>query len=206
MTSIWIWGGALGLYIFFLGWYQNWRGKLSSAEIDTYMQKMEAGGYEVATLSRMRAFLEADDGKEFVMLNLVRLYEGDVAHPKTGEMMSPRALLQGYLKGFLPALIKRGGHPALQARKVGPYVDSWNVEPDPEWTIMGYMRYRSRRDMMALATDARFMDAHPFKHAAIETTFSFPTQRMMALYFSPTIWVALVLALGGALSHLALLV
>jgi len=71
---------------------------------------------------------------------------------------------------------------------------------------MGYMRYRSRRDMMALATDPRFMDAHAFKHAAIETTFSFPTQRMKTLYLSPTIWVALVLALGGALGHLTLLI
>jgi hypothetical protein len=68
---------------------------------------------------------------------------------------------------------------------------------------MGYVRYRSRRDMMELATNPRFLDAHPFKAAAMPATFSFPTAPRLALYAGPRIWVGLALALLAALTHLA---
>jgi hypothetical protein len=70
---------------------------------------------------------------------------------------------------------------------------------------MGYMRYRSRRDLVELATTPDFFAAHPFKAAAMPTTFSFPTQPMLSLYAGPRVWVGLLLALIAALVHLATL-
>ena len=112
--------------------------------------------------------------------------------------------MREYIRGFLPVLIRHGGHPALQAAKIGGYVDAWNVPPDPGWTIVGMMRYRSRRDMAELSTDPRFTAAHPFKIAAIPVTASFPTAPGFALLLGPRVWVALVLALVAALLQLAL--
>ncbi len=55
----------------------------------------------------------------------------------------------------------------------------WNVERDPGWSFMRYMRYRSRRDLIELVTAPGFVAAHPFKTAAMPNTFSFPTQPMV---------------------------
>jgi hypothetical protein len=155
-------------------------------------------------LDTVRRFLEADDGREFYMLNLVKLAPGEVPHPETGAPTRAGRLMRAYIAGFLPALLRRGGHPALQAAKVGGYVDAWNVPPDPGWSFVGMVRYRSRRDMAALTVDPRFTAAHPFKIAAIPVTASFPTARGFGLLLGPRLWVALVLALAAALLHLAL--
>ena len=206
MSGYVIWGGALLLYLGFRAWYDGLRRRpLSPEEVDAFMeQAANASISEASSLEEMRAFLEADDGKEFVMLNLVKLHPEPVPHPDTGVPTKARAILQEYMADFLPTLLKTGGVPLMQARKVGPYVDSWNVEPDPDWTIVGYMRYRSRRDLMKLAVDPRFQDGHGYKFAAIPKTLSFPTQPSPIGFMGPRVWVALVLALVAALLHLAI--
>lgn len=206
-AGIWIWGIASLAAIVFLGWYRNWRGPLTANEIERYMAKaIEMHGANAFNdFGIVRQFLEADDGREFVMLNLVRLAPGEVADPETGAPARASALMQRYTKPFMRALIRRGGHPAIVARKVGGYVDAWRVPPDPGWTIVGFMRYRSRRDMIELVVDPRFSSSHAFKFAATAETFSFPTHPMLRLYPSPVLWVPLLIALVASLSHLAFL-
>jgi hypothetical protein len=203
-----IWIAALVLYGLFLLWHENWRGKLTPAEVDRLMQTimsqqtMDKGGNDPAI---MRAFLEADDGREFFMLNVIRLSQENVADPKTGEMRPARKVMEGYTKSFLPAVFARGGYPAIGARRVGGYFDAWGVEADPGWTMMGYMRYRSRRDLAQLVTHPSFTGSHDFKYAAMPQTFNFPTQPIMRSLMGPRIWVGLSIALVAALTQLALL-
>jgi hypothetical protein len=128
-----------------------------------------------------------------------------VEDPASGQMVQGFELLKRYSKRFMPVLFRNGGHPGIVGRKVGGYVDAWNTEPDPDWTIFGLMRYRSRRDMMKLVMDPAFKDAHPEKILGTLATFSFPTQRVVSFYVSPRVTVALALALVAALGHLALL-
>ena len=203
MSGWMIWGTALVLYGLFRLWYDNWRGPLSAAEIDAFFAQVHGkygGGNDPAVLRR---FLEADDGREFVMLNLVKVEQGMVADPVTGDPVPGPAMMKRYSDPFVRALIARGGHPGMVGHKVGPYVDAWNVEGDPGWTLFGLMRYRSRRDMIRMAADPRFTDSHPYKALGIPVTFSFPTQRRISVYMGPRLWVALVLALGAALVQLA---
>jgi len=205
MGALSIWLAAALAYAGFRLWYDNWRGKLGADEIDRYVTALRGTpGAEVNDLDTLRRFFETDDGREFYMLNLVKIAPGQVPHPKTGAPTRADALMREYIRAFLPVLIRRGGHPALQAAKVGGYIDAWNVPPDPGWSIVGLMRYRSRRDMAELATDPRFTAAHPFKIAAIPVTASFPTRPSFALLLGPRIWVALVLSLAAALLQLAL--
>ena len=205
MTALWIWLGAALLYAAFRGWYDNWRGPLRPDEIERFLTAMKGTpGAELNDLAVVRRFLEADDGREFLMLNLVRLAPGDVPHPSTGAPTPARKLMREYIAGFLPTLIRHGGHPALHATKIGGYFDAWKVPPDPGWSLIGLMRYRSRRDMAAIATNSRFTGAHPFKAAALQETFSFPTAPRFALLVGPRVWVGLVLALAAALLQLAL--
>lgn len=206
MSSLIIWGAALLAYGAFRLWYDNWSGPVQPAEIDAFLAQM-AGRFEGTGNSPdiMRAFLEADDGREFVMLNLVKAQMEQVEDPKTGTMVQGFDLLKRYSKRFMPVLFRNGGHPGMVGRKVGGYVDAWNSEADPGWTIFGLMRYRSRRDMMKLVMDPAFIEGHPDKLLGTLATFSFPTQRVVSFYLSPRITVALVLALLAALAHLALL-
>ena len=200
----WAWPAALALYAVFRCWYDNWRGPLRAAEIDTFMAQMRKAPSDGFTdPAVLRAFLEADDGREFVMCNLVGLHRQARPHPETGEPTSALALIRHYVRHFVPVLVRHGGHPLIGARKVGGYLDSWETPLDPGWSMSGLMRYRSRRDMMKLALDPALVHAHPFKKAATATTFSFPTQIVVAFALRPRVWVALVLALAASLAHLA---
>ena len=207
MINPWLWAGALAVYALFRAWYDNWRGPLKPAEIEAVMARIEAGkSAEYNDPAILRAFLEADDGREFFMFNLVKIATGEAPHPETGAPTPRQRLMQRYTQTFMPALLARGGHPALAARKIAGYVDAWKVGPDPGWSIIGYMRYRSRRDMIAMATHPKFQDIHDFKIAGTAETFSFPTRPILLLLAPPRLWVALVLLLIAAFIQIALLV
>ena len=206
MPGWWVWLVAAAFYGGFRLVYDNWRGRLTHEEIDTMLAQAAAqGAGEVNDLSTVRTFLEEDDGREFVMVNLVRVPDTMVTHPDTGAQVSAREMMQAYSKAFMPLLLRHGGHPALATRKVGGYVDSWMVGPDPGWSIVGFMRYRSRRDMLKMVLDPAFEAAHKYKPLGVAETFSFPTQPFLRAYVSPRISVLLILALAAALAQLAIL-
>jgi hypothetical protein len=85
----------------------------------------------------------------------------------------------------------------------GRYLEYWGVEPDPGWTFAGVIRYRSRRDMMELATDPAFDPAHAYKIAAMTNTLAFPVSPALVM-LGPRVWVGLLLALLAALAHVVL--
>jgi len=199
----WAWFLALALYGLFRWWYDNWQGPLTASEIDAFLAgsgQTKVG--EHTDLAALRKFLEADDGREFIMSNLVRVHPHEVPHPVTGVPTQGLALLQDYGRRFVVVLLRHGGHPMLVMRKVGGYVDAWNTPPDPGWHVVGAMRYRSRRDMMVLANDPSLRDVHPFKTAGTAMTFSFPAQVVMGFALQPRVWVGLLLVMLASLVHL----
>ncbi|MFM7027076.1 MAG: hypothetical protein ACKOXK_00150 [Chakrabartia sp.] len=205
LASIIIWGSALALYLAFLAFYDGRKRPLSKAEVDDFLADIAPRLRETGNDPEvMRAFLEADDGREFIMLNMVRTPAGPVTHPETGETLSGKEWLERYSTPFVKGLMRRGGHPLYVGRKVAGYVDAWGVSDDPAWTMTSTMRYRSRRDLVAMVRDPAFRGAHANKLLGIDMTFSFPTQKMVAFYASPRITMALALALAAALIQLAL--
>ncbi len=204
MSTLWIWVGALLLYGTFWFWYVGLPRPLAPAEIDAHMAIVAASGIDVTPeqLALLRTFLETDDGREFFMLNLVRINPGPVLAPGATEVSDARSVLDGYTRHFMPALFHRAGHPAFFGRAAGGYLEQWNAAPDPGWTFGAAIRYRSRRDMIELVVDPRFANAHEFKAAAIATTFAFPTSPGFVMV-GPKIWIGLVLALLAALGQLA---
>ncbi|MBX9614355.1 MAG: hypothetical protein K2X25_02050 [Caulobacteraceae bacterium] len=198
-----IWAGAAVLYALFRLWYDNWRGAIRPREIEVFMGRAEAlWPPGLNDLDQIRRFLEADDGREFIMVNLIRVRPGEVADPVTGQGRSGLSLLRAYFAVFAPTLIAGGGLPLLSYRKVSGYVDALNVPADPGWSVAGLMRYRSRRDMMVLATNANFLRAHELKMAALTHAMAFPAQPISTLVAGPRLAVALGLALAAALGHL----
>jgi hypothetical protein len=69
--------------------------------------------------------------------------------------------------------------------------------------MVGLMRYRSRRDLMNIATAPPFADAHQFKSAAMAQTIAIPVEPFLQLG-SPRWLVAGVLLTLGALLQLVL--
>ena len=198
-----IWGAAALVYALFRAWYDNWRGPLRAAEIDHYLGLLDGRSDTTPdAIAQVRAFAEADDGRDFVMFNIVKANLDPVTDPASGATVPGVALLRRYARRFVPVLIANGGHPAIIRRKIGGYIDSWATEADPGWTAIGLMRYRSRRDMLKLVADPRFEAAHPDKLAGTIATFSFPTAPMGGLYLAPRLWVAMLIALVAALIHL----
>jgi hypothetical protein len=207
--GLWIaatWAAALLLWLAFLLFYDGLQRPLRRDEIDGFLATLGPRMAETGNdIDRLRTFLEADDGREFVMLNLVRTRPGPVTDPATGETHTGPEWLRRYSDPFVRGLIARGGHPLFVGRKVGGYIDAWNTATDPGWSLVGTMRYRSRRDLLQMAADPKFRAAHPAKSLGIETTFSFPTQRQVGFYASPRTTIGLTLGLIAALGHIAIL-
>ena len=204
----WLWASALLAYSGFRAWNDNWRGPVSPAEAEALVERLRrtgAGENGRNDLAVMERFLAEDDGREFFMLNVVRFAAEPVADPKTGVLRPAREMLSGYTKMFMPALFARGGHPAIAARVVGGYFDTWGMEPGPSWSLIGYMRYRSRRDLAMLASDPRFAGAHEFKFAAMPQTFNIPTQPRILALASPRLTVGLAITLIAAILQIAFL-
>jgi hypothetical protein len=202
VEALLIWGTAALSYAAFLLWYSSWRRPLTPAEITSYMERLrEQSGATTERLAPVQAFLEADDGREFFMINLVRLPEGPVNEPGTGIPKPAREVLAGYSRFFFPALMRRAGHPLFLCRGAGRYVEHWGAGPDPGWSLGIVVRYRSRRDMIELATDPRFVSAHAYKLAAIANTLALPVAPGFVLC-GMRVGVALVLALLAAHVHL----
>jgi hypothetical protein len=205
MAAAWIWGLAAALYAAFRLWYDGRRRPLRADEVEAAVARLrEAPDTTPERLERMRRFLEADDGGEFVMLNLVRLHPEPVARPGGGASEPAERVLEAYTRPFLRALLRRAGHPLFVGPAAGGYLEAWGVEPDPGWSFAGLIRYRSRRDLVALATHPAFEPAHVFKRAAVANTLAFPVRPRLRVGLSPRGAAALVLALAAALAHLAL--
>lgn len=208
-VGTWVWGAAIVLTLAFTGWYHNWSGPLTPAQIDAYMAQIEsqpdaAGNLQAART--IRTFLQEDDGKEFFMLNVVKLHDTKQPHPQTGNPTDPAELLSTYSSAFLGRLLMSAGHPVFVADKTGPYVDTFGTNDATDWHFVSMVRYRSRRDLMEAATYEGFPGAHLFKTAAMEKTFNFPTQTRLQAFFGPALLVPLLLFFAAALIHLTLLV
>ena len=201
----WIWTASIISSGIFAAWYFNWRGALSAAEVDRYVEKLHANTSMSAEQKEIiGAFLSNDDGGEFVMLNVIKFHDTKQPHPKTGEPTAPMKLLTEYQRQFLGQLFRRAGHPLYVARKKGGYIDTFGRIEMPEYSFVSMVRYRSRRDLADAIVNTAFPEAHAYKMAAIEHTFNFPTQMTRIGVWGPGRIVPVLLALIAAFLHIAI--
>lgn len=189
--SLVIWSLAAVAYAVFWYWYVGFGHRIKPEEVEGYMNRMNDGSFPTEALPIMRRFLETDTGREFVMVNNLKIRRGNVG----GE--SPGALLQKYQKPYLAAVLRRGGHPLFVGRAVADNLEQWGVGEDcRHWSAAGLIRYRSRRDLVECILLPQFHDIHPFKEQAVEKTFAYPTQVMMVA--SSLRWMVLAVVIAAA--------
>jgi hypothetical protein len=192
--DILIWLFAAALYAAFWCWYVGFGRRISGKEIERLLQLLAAHGMEPARTAILRRFLEADDGREFVMVNVLAFRE-----PKP----EAREAFVNYQKRFIGRLFRLAGHPVFAGRALDRQnLEQWGIEAEG-WDLAGLVRYRSRRDLARMVEYSFATDTREFKHLAIERTFAFPVAPVVHPG-GPRLLVALALALAAALAQLAI--
>ena len=191
--SLLLWSILAALYLGFRLWYDGGGGPLTPDEVARYVGLLEERGTEPARIEKMRDFLASDTGSEFVMANYIHLTERPEAQVE----------LDRYMAHMYPELFRRACHPVLAGPVVAEALDYWGIENGERWSMVGLVRYRSRRDVMEIATNPAFADAHRFKTAAMAQTIAIPLEPFLMLG-SPRWLVAGALVTLGALLQLAL--
>lgn len=198
-----LWFLVAGAYVAFFAWYTGAGEPLSTDEVDGYIEKLaQREGRDPERLEVFRAFLEADTGDDFIIVNAIELHDEPVA---TGEMKAGETsaeALDRYMAFMWPALLARACHPVVGGDALVT-VESWGIEGANSWSSAGLMRYRSRRDMMEIATDPEFDDAHQYKIAAMSKTVAFVIEPRLNLG-DPRVPVGLALLSLGLLLQLLL--
>ncbi len=198
-----LWGLPLGVYLLFSVWYTNTGGALDEQEIAHYFQLMQEQGRDQASLDQLRAFMQADTGRQFLMLNNIDMNEnpGQVSGAEPGETSAE--LMGRYMEHMFPALFQRACHPAYMGNAVFAAMDVSGIEGAREWDSAVLMRYRSRRDLLEIASNPAFAGKHHFKLAALTKTVAYPLEN--TLYLSdPRLLLGLFLLALVALLDLAL--
>jgi hypothetical protein len=191
--SLVLWSILAALYLGFRLWYDGGGGPLTPEEVARYVAIFEGRGVEPARVEKMREFLASDTGSDFVMANFIELQDD----PKAQQDMDR------YMAHMYPAMFRRASHPVFAGPVVARALDLWGIENGERWSMVGLVRYRSRRDVMEISTNPAFADAHPFKTAAMAKTIAIPVEPFLQLG-SPRWLVAGALLTLGALLQLAL--
>jgi hypothetical protein len=179
----WIWWVLVGLYAAFFGWYTSFAGPLTDEEIAHYLARFEARepAPSPERVAMLRRFMEEDTGDDFVMVNVIQLRESPLQIEGVEPGETSDQVLAKYMEYMVPALLARASHPVLYGQAASAALDLVNADGMERWTTGAAMRYRSRRDMLEIATDPAFAGAHTFKVAAMRKTIAFPIDPWLQL-------------------------
>ncbi len=176
--------GCSLLYVLFLLWYGGRGSPMSSPEVETLLDRVrrnaEAADAPLASdlLSSIREVAKDDDGREFVMVNLIRYRTKAVYPPGWDYGDDPHAADARYNRAVVPLLLKRACIPVFLGRSAGRFLAPAGSVP---WDCVVLVRYRSRRDFLGLCVDLAKDRADVHKWAAIEATQVFPVDARLSL-------------------------
>lgn len=194
---------AVPLLLLFAAFWYWWGGNgepMSPQEIEVGLAQLQASdtsahGHEA--VQQVRELLSNDDGKAFVMLNLVRHRPKALYPPGLDYGDDPRAADRRYGKSILWDLLRYGNLMLFIAGRNGRFI---TPEAADDWHYVALVRYRSRRDFLRFAQRSNRADKFVHKWAAIEKTHIFPVKPMLSLFLTRTT-VALALTLLGVLLY-----
>ena len=197
------WAIFAALYAAFYIWYGGSGDPISPEEALQYKARFEVRIAEQVAQGRgaapddgraapnLREFIEADDGREFVMLNLnvyreAPVYADDVEGQEA--IASAAAAEDEYQRRVAPLLLKRACHP-LAAAAPAHLLGGIGEFERQDWSYVSMVRYRSRRDFLEFILEPAFARDVDHKWAALgrstsmasvpETNFTSP--RLMPL-------------------------
>lgn len=150
-------------------------GKLTPAEIDHHIALAEkqlafpADGKD-RIFKRLRTWAEADDGKPFYMLNLMRLYGKINQFPGTpGFDGTPAESNQLYESIAGPMLLKNAGSMPYGGNTQSQAIFPIGTDPAfDDWSRVLVVRYPNRRAFLQLVSNPDYAKIAPYKLMALE--------------------------------------
>ena len=192
-----IYATASFTYALFWLWYVGFTRQMTPALIEQTIAAISDDNSEMMTdthRKNIRHLLENDDGKDFVMVNLLTLKR---------PTKESRENLNIYSKIFLGRLLKRAGHPVGYAMAASGKIEFLGVPTSEEWDSAFLVRYRSRKDFAEVIIDTAGSEHHGLKMSSLDRTFAFPASPW-SIFGGPKILVPLLLALIAAIAHICL--
>jgi len=188
----------LAIYLAFWFWYGGNGRPMSRDEIEAGLRELAAtdsSGHTEEAIGQVRELLATDDGKEFVMQNLVRYRRKALYPPGYSFGDDPREADKRYGKSITWDLLRNGNLMFFIARRSGNF-----IVPDgaDAWHYVAMVRYRSRRDFLRFAISSNKADKFIHKWAAIEKTHVFAVKPLFSLFAVRTL-VALFLFGAGSI-------
>ena len=119
----------LAVYGLFLVWYGGRGQPLSPAEIDQFMKELGAHTTDEAVLQELQTLIAGDDGKEFVMQNLVRYRPKALYPPGYDYGDDPRAADRRYGKAVIGPLLRNGSLILFIAKRIGTFIEPEGAMP-----------------------------------------------------------------------------
>ena len=177
----WVWLAPALFYLIFFSWYTNLKGPLSPEEINHFVDILEANGSTPDRIVEIKRFMEEDDGKHFYMMNLLDLTDNPPQLSATGPDASSAELMDHYMEFMNPELYSRACHPVFFGQVLADALDLSGIENAESWDQAALFRYRSIRDMIAIATNPKFLERHDYKIASLEKTIANPVKPLFFL-------------------------
>ena len=198
----WIWLVLTLVYLVFFSWYTSFGGPLTDDEIAHYTALFEEREPSLSPerKANLLRFMEEDTGDDFVMVNVIDIYERPLQVEGVEPGESSEDVLGKYMAYMQPALFARACHPVIWGQAASDAVDIMNAEGMENWTQGAGMRYRSRRDMLEISSNPAFAGSHEFKVAAMEKTIAFPIDPWLQLGDPRLVLALLLVAIGCGLS------
>jgi hypothetical protein len=187
------------LYIAFLFWYGGNGKPMSAHEIEEGLARLQAtdtSEHGRDAVQQVRELLSNDDGKEFIMQNLVRYRPKALYPPGLNYGDDPREADRRYGKSIVWDLLSNGNFLLFIARRSGNFI---TPEGSDAWHYVAMVRYRSRRDFLRFAQQSSRADKFVHKWAAIEKTHVFPVKPILNLFAVRTLVGLMLFSLGAIL-------
>lgn len=203
ITPARVWIVLAAIYVLFFSWYTSFGGPLTAEEIDSYLEILQQGEFDAASLARWKHFMETDTGDDFAMVNIIDMRDTplQVDGVEPGETSSD--VLSKYTSPFMGRALLSAAHPVYMGTAAANAIDLWGIEGAESWSTGALVRYRSRRDLLQQAASFReaATNIHEFKIAAMSKTIAFPVDPWYQLG-DPRLVLGLILLVIGLALHL----
>ncbi len=150
-------------------------GKLTHEEIDHYLSLAEKQlpapePLKKDSLARIRVWAEADDGKPFYMLNLMRLHPQISKFPGSVDFKgTPQEANQFYEDSTFPLLLKNAGSAIYGSDVHGKALINIGENPAlDDWSRMLVVRYPNRRAFLQLVGSPVYAKTAMYKFMALD--------------------------------------
>ncbi len=130
------WAVLVVLYVIFFSWYTSFGGPLSDEEVAYYIGLVESNDPPPSPeqIARMRKFLEEDTGDDFVMFNVIDMYDTPLQVEGVEPGETSEEVAAKYMDYMWPELLSRASHPVIFGEAANTAMDLMNAEGMEEWT------------------------------------------------------------------------